>query len=839
MSPIKYLYILLSLLLILAASAHAALPRTGQISCYDAAGSKIACANTGQDAAILAGLVWPDSRFVANAGSITDTMTGLSWAQDGNIIKNNNPDFDADGISGDGKVSWEHALNFVKKLNVAGYLGHNDWRLPNINELRTLQDFEKTNTATWLNQEGFYGIMPDRYWSGTTNPMNPVVAKGVNFASGNVFADVANGEKQARNNFLLPVRGIPLADSILPTNQLTCYGTGGNNGGVANCVSSGQDGEYRIGYDGALNRYQVDNNTVIDKSAKLIWPRNMDLSLSASSCSQAGKLSWQAALDFITCLNGVNFLEHNDWKMPNANELATLLDHRAVHPATYLASVGFTSFNNDYLWTSTSLAAAPYGAWLVSLYRGDSAATYKSASYSVIPVREYVPLDVTSPTATLTSPAPSSVLKGRQAVISGTAADSGSGVAKVQISTDAGATWATAAGTVAWSYTWQLPVDGSYTIVVKVTDVAGNIAATAASAVVTVDHLKFSYPDTQFPIIWKGQAVTASAAIETIEFFQPLFGKERKRVNPAIPATSGSSITFPLAGEYYLKINGDCYLKVIVLDPAEPISAGVVRIFDFCVANMLYAEQDQALFYGFDRNVFVKNWFESENPARLDCGPTQVVFTILLKDRFSLPLRKVTFPGVFKWEGNRYYATHNLTEVYLPDKAKWVLFDINYAFFVRWMSALELVQYLRDNCSSYDTGYFSYVPFSQLDVYPDAPRSFMARNQTDMTLKTFSPDQVSTIPTVYLWKEAFRFYYSGVAYWGNNVPWLPTGTEFLSGDVVFAQMHTNPELAQAAVDYERSYGLQVTVVTPSELSQALAIGAQAEIDLKAWEQRIP
>jgi len=839
MRTTKYFLILVSFSILLIASAHAALPRTGQTSCYDAAGVKIACANTGQDADYLSGMAWPVPRFSANAGYVTDAMTGLFWAQNGNIIKNSNPEFDADGIAGDGRVSWEHALEFVKYLNSSSYLGHNDWRLPNINELRTMLDFEKANTATWLNQAGFLDFMADRYWSSTTNPMNPIVAKGVNFASGNVFADLANGEKQNRYNLVIPVRGVPAAGSILPTNQLTCYGTHGNNGGEASCASSGQDGEYRIGYASSLNRYQVDNNTVTDKSSSLMWPRSLDLPLSANSCAQAGKLSWQAALDFITCLNNGNFLEHNDWKMPNADELATLLDHRAVYPATYLASIGFTSFNKDYIWTSTSLAAAPYGAWLVSFYRGDIAATYKSASYSVIPVRAYIPPDVTSPTATLTSPAPSSVLMGRQVVISGTAADSGSGVAKVQISTDAGTTWTTATGTVAWNYTWQLPVDGSYTIVVKVTDLAGNIAEAAASAVVTVKHLRYSYPDTQFPIIWKGQSVTASSAVETIEFFQPLFGKERKRVNPILPSTSGSSITFPLSGEYYLKINGDYYLKVIVLDPAEPISAGVVRIFDFCVANMLYALQDEALFYGVDRNVFVKNWFESENPARLDCGPTQVVFTMLIKDRFSLPIRKVTFPGVFKWEGNRYYATHNLTEVYLPDKAKWVLFDVNYAFFVRWMNALELVQYLRDHSSSYDTGYFNYVPFSQLDVYPDVPRSFMARNQTDMTLKTFSPEQVSTIPTVYLWKEAFRFYYSGVAYWGNNVPWLPTGTEFLSGDVVFAQMHTNPELAQAAIDYEKSYGLQVTVVTPAELAQALANGAQAEINLKAWERRLP
>lgn len=830
------------LVLFFFSSAHASLLGTGQTSCFNAAGSQIACAATGQDAAFMSGMQWSDSRFSVGAGYITDTMTALAWPQDANVIKNGFPLFDADGISGDGKVTWEHALVIVKELNAASYLGYNDWRLPNINELRSLQDYKQANTAAWLNQTGFNSFMSDRYWSSTTDSMNTAVAKGINFALGNVFTDSANGEKQIRHNFVIPVRGTPVSDYILPTNQLTCYGTGVNNGVPSSCADSGQDGEYRIGYDSNIARFQVDNNAVIDQNTKLMWPRNLDVLATANSCSPKSLLSWQESLDYMNCLNISGFLGYHDWKLPNVNELGSLLDHGNVYSAAYFQSLGFTSFNNNYVWASTTLMPSPHAAWLVSL-DGNISATYKTGSYSVIPVRnhsqnESMLPDLSPPTAVVTSPVTSSVLRGRQIVISGTASDTGSGVANVQISTDAGTTWTTATGTVEWNCVWLLPKDGTYTITVKVTDKAGNIAGQAASTVVVVDHLKFSYPDTQFPIIWKGQSISATSSIETIEFFHPLFGKERKKVNPVPPTTSGSSITFSLAGEYYLKINGDCYLKVLVLDPAEPISAGVIRIFDFCVANMLFAQQDDARFYA--GNVeFVNNWFESEAPARLLCGTTQVVFSLLLKDRFSLPIRKVTFPGAFKWEGTTYFSSHNLTEVYLPDKVKWVLFDINYAFFVRWMSALELVRYLREHSSSFETGYFDYVPFSQLDIYHDAPRSFLARDQTDMTLKFFSSDQVSKIPVSYLWKETFRFFYSGVAYWGNNMPVGVSGTEFFSGDYVFANMHTDAGLAKAAVDWVKSYGLQVTEVSPDELSQALANGAQAEIDTKAWKNRIP
>lgn len=39
------------------------LPQTGQTTCYDATGTPIACATTGQDGDILAGVAWPAPRF--------------------------------------------------------------------------------------------------------------------------------------------------------------------------------------------------------------------------------------------------------------------------------------------------------------------------------------------------------------------------------------------------------------------------------------------------------------------------------------------------------------------------------------------------------------------------------------------------------------------------------------------------------------------------------------------------------------------------------------------------------------------------------------------------------
>jgi hypothetical protein len=53
------------------------IPKTGQTHCYDTAGNPIACAGTGHDGEIQAGVAWPTPRFAVNGNTtITDNLTG-------------------------------------------------------------------------------------------------------------------------------------------------------------------------------------------------------------------------------------------------------------------------------------------------------------------------------------------------------------------------------------------------------------------------------------------------------------------------------------------------------------------------------------------------------------------------------------------------------------------------------------------------------------------------------------------------------------------------------------------------------------------------------------------
>lgn len=119
-------------------AATAPLPQTGQTACYDTAGTVINCTGTGQDGEFKRGVAPLSLRFKDNGNqTITDTMTNLIWAKNANLMKSRDPQFVTDfPISGqEGLAHWPTALDYVKKLNAENYLGYNDWRLPNLNEL--------------------------------------------------------------------------------------------------------------------------------------------------------------------------------------------------------------------------------------------------------------------------------------------------------------------------------------------------------------------------------------------------------------------------------------------------------------------------------------------------------------------------------------------------------------------------------------------------------------------------------------------------------------------------------------------------------------------------------
>jgi len=169
-----------------AQAAPADLPETGQATCYDAAGSAIACTGTGQDADLKAGVAWPSPRFVVGTGAgvdcVTDNLTGLMWVK----APSTTP------------AIWTAALTSANDLTHCGF---SDWRLPNRKELRSLVNFNSANNATTLNALGFNNVQAGYYWTSSSYAGSTSYAWIVGIFGGYV----ASGDKSV-SLYVWPVR---------------------------------------------------------------------------------------------------------------------------------------------------------------------------------------------------------------------------------------------------------------------------------------------------------------------------------------------------------------------------------------------------------------------------------------------------------------------------------------------------------------------------------------------------------------------------------------------------------------------------------------------------------
>ena len=380
-----------------------ALAQTGQQICADESGSIINCTGTGQDGEVLAGVVLPSPRFTDNGdGSYTDQLTDLIWPIQGNIMPSRDPGYDTEGTTDDGIVTWQTALNYVNKLNAESYLGYNDWRLPNRNELRSLVNYNNVS----LESSGFMNYCA-AYWSSSTfSTANPTVAANawfVNVRSGFVSL---NAKTDTTYAFLcvVPVRGgSNTAAAVIPqTGQTQCFDSAGLT--IA-CSGTGQDGEFQLGAHWPATRFGTNADTTItDNLTGLAWAPNAnvmptrDPGWDVDFSDNDGAVTWQHALDYIAKLNTENYLGHNDWRLPNVNEVLSLINYQTI-PADYLTTAGFSNVSGLY-WTSDTwllpTSVSSDSAWaahigtsaLSTVYGGSLPAMKKSSSdLYVWPVR--------------------------------------------------------------------------------------------------------------------------------------------------------------------------------------------------------------------------------------------------------------------------------------------------------------------------------------------------------------------------------------------------------------------------------------------------------------------
>jgi pimeloyl-ACP methyl ester carboxylesterase len=346
-----------------AGQAFSLWPDTGQTTCFDADGNVLnPCPAPGepyhgQDAQYYgparsytkldaSGNAMPES--ATSWAMIQDNVTGLIW--EAKEAKDSVKDY-ANPHDADNTYTWcdtdpdtngnyagtcgaNDTMDFLSALNSgAGFAGHTDWRLPTLKELKTLIDRSRHTPS--ISTIYFPNTISD-YWSSTADASNFENAWFVRFIYGYDF-----NINKYQSYSLRAVRGGQTSPEI---------------------------------------RYVINGDTVFDSITCLEWQR------SAADISGDGvpdAMTWQSALSYT---EGLSLEGADDWRLPDINELASIVDYSRNYPAIDTAVFPDTVSSSFWSSTTNALYNTRY-AWEIGFDRGLGRYNYKGYNGYVRAVR--------------------------------------------------------------------------------------------------------------------------------------------------------------------------------------------------------------------------------------------------------------------------------------------------------------------------------------------------------------------------------------------------------------------------------------------------------------------
>jgi len=122
------------------------------------------------------------------------------------------------------------------------------------------------------------------------------------------------------------------------------------------------------------------------KSGEVVTDRTTGLEWQDNSDTNGTQRVWQDAIDYCKALT---LESHDDWRLPNINELKSLIDRSKREPAIRENIFKYIGTNNYYrYWSSTSVVDDEDNAWVVDFNYGYVYWRNKNDNYYVRCIRE-------------------------------------------------------------------------------------------------------------------------------------------------------------------------------------------------------------------------------------------------------------------------------------------------------------------------------------------------------------------------------------------------------------------------------------------------------------------
>lgn len=269
---------------------------------------------------------------------VRDNVTGLIWEVKDSGDGYENPEGNLQDV--DNRYTWNGAQAFISDMNDQSYGGFDDWRLPTVKELGYLANSGVFTGSFPLDYFPYAGSLS--IWSAIEDPTSPDDAWYVSTLKGIPFMGA-----KTKLNSVWAVRGSQAASSF----------------------------------------HAFDKDIVFDSTTGLMWQMNTAM-YDEESDESNHLMTFEEALEYC---EGLELGGFKDWRLPNRNELASLLGFDSDTTEPSIEGSFFTNTLNIPYWTSSTFITinnSDYtNAWGINFFTSSISYILKNSKGAVLAVR--------------------------------------------------------------------------------------------------------------------------------------------------------------------------------------------------------------------------------------------------------------------------------------------------------------------------------------------------------------------------------------------------------------------------------------------------------------------